>query len=45
MEPMDKKAFIAEFAELLEENYSERDKLVYNEDDDNYASFTPAKVS
>jgi hypothetical protein len=36
MEPMDKKAFIAEFAELLEENYSERDKLVYNEDDDNY---------
>lgn len=34
----DKKAFITEFASLLEENYSEKDKLKFNENDEFYIS-------
>jgi len=35
-ESNDKKDFITEFAKLLEENYVEREKLIYNADDENY---------
>lgn len=34
----DKKAFITEFASLLKENYSEKDKLKFNENDEFYIS-------
>lgn len=34
----DKKTFITEFATLLEENYSEKDKIKFNENDEFYVS-------
>jgi hypothetical protein len=36
LESKERKDFITEFAKLLEDNYIEREKLIYNEDDEDY---------